>query len=59
MTLFGWCIDAHHENCREEFTYETKLVQCECNCHERTTNVEETQERDSELAIPPSVEEVQ
>jgi hypothetical protein len=42
MIKFGWCLDSIHEGCRSEFTFENKLVECECDCHGRTTDVEET-----------------
>jgi hypothetical protein len=35
-------MDNFHDNCRSEFTFENKLVECECDCHGRTTDVQET-----------------
>lgn len=30
---FGWCLDGHHENCREKVPAPGGTATCECPCH--------------------------
>ena len=34
MSLFGWCMDGHHDNCPHAFTdWNHKPQACACPCH--------------------------